>query len=357
MDYLSRIECIRTEMGNRGLGAVLVTMPNHVRYLTGFGGWSASVVIDGADVTILTDGGYLERALSSFPGVKAIGVSRKYSVYDFLASLNVKSLGVEFEHLTLSMKDQIENKIGNIELTDFTPFIKSMRNVKSPDEVEKIRVSCHMSDDVMAYVAEFMTAGITEAEVYDRILKKLYALGAETFAFPPIVVSGPRGYLLHGVPSDRKLASGDLVVVDLGCVVDGYYSDITRTFAISNISDEQMGIYDIVLKAQLSAMDTIRPGVPCKQVDTVARDYITKAGYGQNFIHSLGHGVGIGMGETIIIGQEAPDNMILEKGMVITNEPGIYIEDKLGVRIEDTVAVTETGCDILHRFTKELIIL
>ena len=179
--------------------------------------------------------------------------------------------------------------------------------------------------------------------------------GSEGVAFDFIVVSGKNSSLPHGVPTDKKIEEGDFITMDFGCVINGYRSDMTRTVAVGNVSDEQRLVYDTVLKAQSASLTAIKSGIPCNEIDKIARDIIAKAGFGKCFGHGLGHSVGLEIHESPACNTR--DTTPLETGMIMTVEPGIYLEDKFGVRIEDMVVVTENGCLNLTNSSKELIIL
>jgi Xaa-Pro aminopeptidase len=195
--------------------------------------------------------------------------------------------------------------------------------------------------------------GRTEAEIAWQIREELHRRGAEGPSFDTVVAAGPRGALAHAIPGQRRIVAGDLVVVDSGARVDGYCSDITRTFAAGELSDELRRVYAIVLAAQLVAVEALRPGVTGHAADKVARDVIEAAGYGDAFGHGTGHGVGLEIHEYPRLGRRSRD--VLAPGMLFTVEPGIYLQDVGGVRIEDTVVLGEDGCRLLTLFPKELV--
>ena len=180
-------------------------------------------------------------------------------------------------------------------------------------------------------------------------------LGAQDVSFETILVSGKESSKPHGVPSEKKIEYGDFVTIDFGAVVDGYHSDMTRTFAVGAVSGEMAKIYDTVLRAQLAGLDALKPGVICKEVDRIARDVITLAGYGERFGHGLGHGVGVEIHEFPYLNQRC--DALLQPGNIVTVEPGVYIPDFCGVRIEDMALITETGYENLTHYPKELVIL
>lgn len=211
--------------------------------------------------------------------------------------------------------------------------------VKSEEEIAKIRKAAEIIDDVYDFVLDFVKEGITESAVADAVKEKVLSLGGSDVSFDTIVAFGESGCEPHHVPTDKRLKNGMLVTLDMGAVYDGYCSDFTRTFAFGEISDEQRRVYEIVLEAYKLARSAVSDGVSCKAVDNAAREYIALCGYGDNFIHGTGHGVGTLIHEAPTLNSRSSE--ILDNGEVVTVEPGIYIEGKLGVRIEDMVLVGE----------------
>jgi len=227
--------------------------------------------------------------------------------------------------------------------------------VKTRKQLAAIRKAAETGDICFDRICKFIKPGMTEIEVADEIGRILKSLGAEKLAFPTICVSGERSNLPHGEPTDKIIETGDLVTLDFGAVVDGFCADMTRTVAIGHVSDLQKKVYDIVLEAQLAALDACKAGVRCADVDKVARDIIEAAGFLEEFCHGTGHGVGTDVHEAPYLKKESED--VLLENMVITVEPGIYIPGKFGVRIEDLAIVTKFGIINTVKSTKELIIL
>ena len=212
-----------------------------------------------------------------------------------------------------------------------------------------------MTDETFSYILGNISAGRTEREVMLDMEFFMRRLGSEGVSFDFIVVSGKNSSMPHGVPTDKKIETGDFITMDFGAVCGGYRSDMTRTVAVGKVSDKQKEVYDTVLKAQQAAIDFIKPGVVCKEVDRVARDIISEAGYGDCFGHGLGHSVGIEIHEPPACNTVC--ETVMEKGIIMTVEPGIYIENDFGVRIEDMVVVTDNGCEDLTKSKKELILV
>jgi Xaa-Pro aminopeptidase len=224
---------------------------------------------------------------------------------------------------------------------------------KSASEVESLQKAQRIADKSFLEWLGRICAGMTEKETVAELNYVCAKNGSEAPSFDPIVAAGPNGAMPHAVPGERKLQKGDLVTVDFGCMIDGYHSDMTRTFAIGSIDDQSREIYEIVKTAQQMALDALKNGIHGKVLDAVARDYITQKGYGAQFGHGLGHGFGLEIHETPYARMFSVDTLM--SGMTITIEPGIYVEGKCGVRIEDCCVVTDDGCINLVGVTKELI--
>jgi len=237
--------------------------------------------------------------------------------------------------------------------TDANNKVSNM--VKTADEVLSIIRASAMGDMCFSRILDFIQVGKTELEVAAEIERILFWLGAEKLSFPTIVVSGVRTTLPHGEPTDKVIEKGDFVTVDFGAVVDGLCADMTRTVAMGSVTDFQREIYELVLKAQTSALDMCKAGARCADVDKVARDIIEAAGYGEYFVHGTGHGVGTEVHEPPKLNKESDE--VLDANMPITIEPGIYIPDKFGVRIEDLAIVTKSGIMNTVKSEKNLIIL
>lgn len=227
--------------------------------------------------------------------------------------------------------------------------------IKTPDALLNIMKAEAMGDICFSHIMEFMKVGMTEQNVADEIEKTLKKLGAEDLSFPTICVSGSRTEYPHGEPTDKIIEEGDLVTIDMGAVVCGYCGDMTRTVAMGYVSEHQREVYDIVLRSQEAGLAAIKSGVKCFDVDQICRNIITEAGYGEQFVHGTGHGVGVKVHESPTLNKKSEE--ILEEFMPVTVEPGIYIPGTFGVRIEDLAIVTDFGIINTTKSTKELIIL
>lgn len=227
--------------------------------------------------------------------------------------------------------------------------------IKTEHEIECITKAVNIGDACFEHILGFIKVGVSEKQVADEIERFMFSHGAEGLAFDTICVSGVRTNLPHGEPTEKIIENGDFVTMDFGAVVDGYCGDMTRTIAMGCVTEEQRKVYEVVLNAQVTACNMIKAGVNCFDVDKTARDIITKAGYGEFFVHGLGHGVGTLVHESPTLNAKSEE--ILEENMVVTIEPGIYIPDKFGVRIEDLAIVTSFGIINKVKSKKELIIL
>jgi Xaa-Pro aminopeptidase len=232
--------------------------------------------------------------------------------------------------------------------------VEALRAVKSADEIARIRAAAALADEILEYVRERGLVGRTEREVAIDLEREMRERGADEPSFPSIVAAGPNGALPHAMPGPTEIGPGQLVVVDLGCLLDGYCSDCTRTFSTGGVDGEALEVYELVERAQLEALGAIHAGAGCREVDGVARSIIDSAGYGERFGHGLGHGVGIEVHEGPRLSRLAPEDARLETGNVVTVEPGVYLPGEFGVRIEDLVTVTDGGCEILSSFPKSL---
>ncbi len=275
-------------------------------------------------------------------------------IKQYLEAAGVSELLFEGDDISYSEYLNFSRIFDNIKLIPTN--IDAQRRVKSLDEVRKIREACRIVDSVYERVLKYVKVGMTERELSTYISNEMGKLGSQRNAFEPIVVSGIRGALPHGKPTGKRLDYGDFITVDFGAVFEGYCSDITRTFVLGEILDERMlKIFRAVLSTQEAVISTVRPGLICSNVDAYSRELIEEAGFGAYYIHNLGHSIGIECHETPYF--TSKDHTKLEKNMVMTVEPGIYVEGLGGVRIEDTVLVGENSCERLTLSKKELTVV
>lgn len=328
-------------------------------YLTGFNSSAGSVLITQSKAIFFIDFRYFEKAKSVVNSCDVVLYDKgDKGIYEFCKSENIKTVFIESSFVSISHHKYISDLFEDILISKDNILdlkLNEMRAVKSSYELEFIKQAQSLAEQTLEYILPRISIGRTERDIMLDMEFFMRKLGAEGVAFDFIVVSGKNSSLPHGVPTDKKLERGDFVTMDFGAIKNGYCSDMTRTIALGEPSDEQRMVYDTTLKAQLAAIGSIKAGKICGDIDKVARDIIYDAGYKGSFGHSLGHSVGIDVHEGPNL---SPNNQaILQAGNVVTVEPGIYLENKFGVRIEDMVFVTDNGCINLTSSPKELIIL
>ena len=347
-------------MSEAKVNGIWITDPYNLRYYTGFrGGEGFAVITEQGSKVLITDSRYTEAAENEcYDGfiVEKFGAER--GVYDILIDYlkkdSVASLGFENESISFSSYSKLNCVTKDlIELKPLNDTLMKPRQIKTPEEIELLRQAEHIGDLAFDDILGILKPGMTELEVAAELEYSMKKHGAEGFSFDTIAASGKNSSMPHAIPSDKKLENGDFLTMDFGCLYNGYCSDMTRTVCIGKASDEQKQIYNIVLSAQLAVLENLKPGMMCKDVDRIARDYIKTAGYGEYFGHGLGHGVGLYIHESPAF--NIRDTSIVRPGMVETDEPGIYLPGKFGVRIEDMILITEDGCEPLAHSPKELI--
>jgi Xaa-Pro aminopeptidase len=337
---VSRVDRLRERLE----APFLVSNPINVRYLSGFVSTNAALLVEPERVTLFTDFRYLEAA-QAVEGVEVVETRR--DLFGHLAELLPERVAFEADHLTYA---RAEGLAGGRELAPTRGVVEELRELKDDGELDSVRRAAELTNHMFGELAEQQFVGRTERELSIWIETRFLGLGADAVGFAH-VAAGANGALPHGKPGDRVIPSGTTVVVDAGCVVDGYSSDCTRTFLTGEPPDEVRRAYDVCLEAQLAGLDATRAGRPGVEVDRVARDLIEAAGLGGFFGHGLGHGVGLEVHEGPYLNQESTGTVA--PGNVLTVEPGIYLPGLAGVRIEDLVVVTETGLDVLTSFPKE----
>ncbi|WP_141432022.1 Xaa-Pro peptidase family protein [Bacillus sp. 03113] len=267
----------------------------------------------------------------------------------------IERIAIEKEHMNVERYEKISALFPNASILSAEGKIRELRMIKDKSELEKIRKACTFADYAIEIGCQEIKEGKTELDVLASIEYELKKKGISKMSFSTMVLTGANAASPHGSPGNTKIQKGDLVLFDLGVVVEGYCSDITRTVAYGDINEQQLKIYDTVLKAQLAAIKASTPGIACSDIDTAARNVIREAGYGEFFPHRLGHGLGISIHEFPSLTETNP--LLLQEGMVFTIEPGIYVPEVAGVRIEDDVLVTKDGLEVLTQFPKELQII
>ena len=355
MDHAGRRERADKALEAAGIDALLVTRMTNIRYLTGFSGTMALLVL-GAEPAMVVDFRYAEQVRRE---VEGLPVRQVASVNDLWAELERallvpahRRIGFEAESLPAQSYLDLTARGG----ADWVPtraLVEGLRAIKDADEIAAVREAMRITDEALTGALAAIEPGVSELRVSGMIELEQRTRGGERSASDVIVASGPRTALPHGLPTDRVLECGEPVMMDLGVVVDGYLGDLTRTVHLGRAPADFRDLYDIVLEAQERSLAAIAPGKTGREVDAVARDVIAAAGHGERFGHSLGHGIGLDNHESRLLAPAS--DTVLEPGMVTTVEPGIYIPGRGGVRIEDTVVVTEAGYENLTTSPKELI--
>lgn len=352
---MERITRIRERLKAEGVDVFLVSSPVNRRYLTGFTGSAGLVWISGTRQAILTDFRYLEQVKAECPGWELIHIeSYIESLKILIAEDKVKTIGFEKEYVTVNQMDEWQEKLG-VEFTGIKGWVEELRMIKTEDEVANIRKAAAIADEAFAKLLPTIRSGLTEREIALELEFLMRKAGASAMSFDPIVASGPRSALPHARPGERILSVGDFLVLDFGCKVNGYCSDMTRTLVIGEPEEKHLLIYDLVLEAQLRSLEAIAPGKTGVEIDTIARNIISEAGYGEYFGHGLGHSLGLEVHESPRLSKL--DQTVLQPGMIVTVEPGVYLPDFGGVRIEDLVLVTEDGYEVLSSTFKELYVV
>jgi Xaa-Pro aminopeptidase len=351
---MSRADRLVELIAERELDQLFVSDLTNVRYLSGFTGTNGACLVGRDERIFFTDFRYTERA------EREVGEEweRPEAERELVPQITARMHGrVGFEDAKLSVRQlaRLEAAVGeDVDLVPAGDLVEQLRAVKEPEEIERIAAAAELGDEVFRWAVEQGLAGRTERDVARACEARLRELGAEP-SFPPIVAAGEDGAIPHAEPGDREIGSGELVVFDMGALLDGYYGDGTRTFATGEPGDEAREVYDLVLAAQLASLAAIRPGAAGKAVDAVARGMIAEAGHGDHFGHGLGHGVGLDLHEGPRLATTSEDD--LREGNAVTVEPGIYLPGRFGVRIEDLVVVTVDGYRNLSGTSKELTIV
>ena len=346
-------------MENMNVDAIFITDLYNLRYFTGFTGTTGVALAAKEGNFFFSDFRYKEQATKQVEanGFKFVEVGRNSldKVKEKIDELGIKKLGFEDLNVTFSYYKKLE-EIFKVNMCPLGESLVKQRLIKKDHEIENIKKAIEISDTAFSETLKIIKVGITEKEIAAHLEYVQRKLGAENRSFDTIVASGYRSALPHGVASDKKVGMNELVTTDFGAYYNGYVSDMTRTFFVGNeISDKQKEIYDIVLEANKMAIKQVKAGMKCSDLDKIARDYIASKGYGDNFGHGLGHGIGLEIHEAPTVSPMG--DIILEENMLITIEPGIYIDGFSGVRIEDDVIVKKDGCVVLNKSNKELIMI
>ncbi|MCH4459849.1 M24 family metallopeptidase [Staphylococcus haemolyticus] len=351
---MSKIEKITKQLQHEQADAAWITTPLNVFYFTGYRSEPherlfALLITANGDQTLYCPKMEVEEVKNSpFEG-KIIGYLDTENPFE-IDPLSFNKLLIESEHLTVKRQRELTQNFGVQHYGDIDQTIKELRNIKNESEIENIREAAKLADKCIEIGTEFLKVGVTEREVVNHIENEIKKFGVSEMSFDTMVLFGDHAASPHGTPGERKLVKDEYVLFDLGVIYNHYCSDMTRTVKFGTPSEEAQTIYNIVLEAETNAIEAIKAGVPLQEIDKIARDIIGDAGYGDYFPHRLGHGLGLEEHEYQDV--SSTNSNLLEAGMVITIEPGIYVPNVAGVRIEDDILVTENGYEILTHYDK-----
>ena len=359
VERTGRVERVRAAMTADGLDALLVFGLHNIRYLTGFSGSAGVVLVTAAEVVLISDFRYRLAAALEAPDARFFETNEPLAVHlpELMAGVD-GIVGIERTHLYLEQWERLSEGLATIEHRLVGGMVERLRMIKSADEARAVREAAALAAASLEYLAGSRVVGRSERDVALDLETWMRRQGSGPVPFECIVAAGPHGAMPHAEASAEPIPPGTLLVVDLGAAIDGYASDMTRTFATGpagSLDAEVLRIYELTRRAQEAGRLAARAGVPCRDVDAAARDLITEGGYGEQFKHGLGHGVGLDVHEEPRVSERSEDT--LAEGMVVTIEPGIYLEGKAGVRIEDSVLVTAAAIEVLTPFTYDLVVL
>ncbi len=353
--FAERRDKLRKALRKAGADALLVTDFTNVTYLTGFTGDDSFLLVTAQNEVLLSDSRYEEQLGEECPGleleIRSSGIRMTDSVAKLVAKAKVQKLGVEASTLNVALYQMLGEKLAPVELLPTKDLVEDLRLLKDREEIEAIRRAADYARRGFAALRATLTPEKTEKQVWSELEHQLRLFGARGCSFTPIIAVGARAALPHARPTEQKIGDADFVLVDWGANEGLYVSDLTRVLVTGKIPPKLERIYRVVLNAQQAAIEAIRPGVPCGEVDRIARSLIAKAGHDKHFGHGLGHGIGLQIHEAPRLGPS--QERTLKPGMVVTVEPGIYLPGWGGVRIEDDVLVTRTGYELLSDVPKQ----
>jgi Xaa-Pro aminopeptidase len=354
--YQARRERLRRAVKKAGAEALLVTSFTNVTYLTGFTGEDSYLLLGAGGEGVLSDPRYTTQLGEECPEldlhIRPPGSSMVRAIGRVLRSAKIRRLGVEAESISVALRDRIAAERPKMEIVPTTDLVETLRQIKDQGEIARIRRAIWFAERAFGVLRATLRPEKTEREVAHELEHQLRLFGAKGSSFSSIVGVGPRAALPHGNPTQQRIGESDFILVDWGANEGLYNSDLTRVLVTGRISPKLQRVYGIVLRAQTRAIAAIRPGATAREVDRAARSVIAKAGYGRQFAHGLGHGLGLAVHEAPRL--SAQSQAVLRPGMVVTVEPGIYLPGWGGVRIEDDVLVTRDGHQVLSSIPKQL---
>lgn len=350
-----RIERLRQRLREHKLDAMIISAPASIRYFFGFTGSNAIGLVTLEHAFLVTDWRYRDQSRAEVHNAEILIAYR--DLFIPLKERDVLQVGMrtgfEEQHLTYYHVSQIRKHFPQIKLATTDRLLIQLAVPKEPGELRAMREAARLACTVWEQIQPYLRPGVREADIAAEIIYRGRKAGSEADAFEPIVASGPRAALPHGHSSTRRLRPGDMVIIDYGCVFEGYVSDVTRTIAVGEPTAQMREAYRAVKEAGELASAALRPGMNAVELDKVAREHLKARGFGEHFNHALGHGLGLDVHMLPRIGPESKD--VIPAGCVVAIEPGVYLTDLGGVRIEDDVLVTENGAEVLTPITRELI--
>lgn len=351
---MEKLSKLRKALNQNKLDGILVTSPYNRRYITGFTGTAGVAIISENDSRFITDFRYTEQANEQAKGFQIIEHKTpiEQEIKSQLKEMNISRLGFEQDHVTFG-EYTLYSKTFEVDLVPVSGIIEEIRLIKTTEELDILKEAAKIVDDAFEHIQTYIKPGVKEIDISNELEFFMRKQGATASSFDTIVASGYRSALPHGVASNKEIQSGELVTLDYGALYKGYCSDITRTVAVGEISDQLNDIYHTVLEANLKGVKGTKPGMTGKEADDLTRNYIQEKGYGKYFGHSTGHGIGLEVHEGPTLSKRS--DKVLQPGMVVTIEPGIYIASVGGCRIEDDIVITENGNERLTFAPKELI--
>lgn len=354
---MNHLKQIGAKLPEYGIDAMLLSSAPGEYYGIGFHG-EGYVVVTAGECRYFTDSRYIEAAEKTVTGAVITMTNRERNypalLQQAIDELGIRKLGFEDGYMTVAQYRYLDNAL-QVELVPAQGLVNGLRAAKDQEEIDAMVQAQRIAERAFDEILKFIKPGVTEKEIAAKLEYDMLRFGAQKMSFDPIVVSGPNGSLPHGVPSDKKVENGEFITMDFGCIYNGYCSDMTRTVALGEPTEEMRKVYNVVLQAQLAGLAASKAGVPGKSIDAAARKVIEDAGYGAYFGHGYGHSVGIEI-------HEAPnanmrDETPMPVGAAVSAEPGIYLPGRFGVRIEDVAIMTEDGCIDITKAPKDLIVL
>ena len=352
-----RVEGLVAQLQDKELDGVLISAPENRRYLSGFSGSAGYLLITKANAILVTDSRYTEQATNQSPYFDVRQVRGGWNwLIDELKSSGVKKVGFESQDMTVSSYNNLidaikgDSALGDVSMVPAPGLAENQRIIKDEEELKMLQLAIDAADKAMDLVCPAITPGMTEKEVAWKMETAMRDFGGDAISFDTIVAAGPNGAMAHHQPTDYVIKQRDPIVVDMGAKVGGYCSDLSRSIAVGEPDETFKKVYDTVLGAQLTAINTVKAGMTGEETDNLSRNVIVDAGYGDNFGHSLGHGVGLEIHENPRVGPRSPD--VLELDTVFTVEPGIYLSGWGGIRIEDIVILRADGAVPLSKARK-----